>query len=284
MNWFLRALIRNPLTRPVIRFLLGMVAIPTFRLFLRRVVRLQDMDEELEKDLEQWFRASLILLAATANMEDLLFGWLLGGEEGLPDIGEVVSEDGAVESGVEATEGAEEAGADEVKEDGRVKLDWIVLGGRILLAIGVIETMPDQELFAIIHPGPPHLRFRRGEIITTIVENWRPYIKGLICQHVNRSSPVFAILSTVFTGTVGWVFYLIAIAQYLVIGLVTSREHALDVLGEFDKQVMIRRRELMDEFDLKDPSEDKAAEQSANSPPAETSQPAADSPPAPTSD
>lgn len=257
-----RSLLR-PLTRPLMRLILGMIAIPTFRLFLRRVVKLQDLDEELEKDLEQWFRASLVLMAATANMEELLFGWL-------PGIGD-----------------ASEAIGEEVADDGRIKLDWIVLGGRILLAIGVIETMPDQELFSIIYPGPPHLKFRRGEVISTLLENWRPYLKGMICQHINRSSPVFAILSTVFHGSVGWIFYLIAIIQYLVIGLVTSREHAMDVLSEFDKQVTIRRRELMEEFDLKEtdkaqpPPEESASTTDAQpeeKEPPPTAQPAPESP------
>jgi hypothetical protein len=110
--------------------------------------------------------------------------------------------------------------------------------------------MPDQELFSIIYPGPPKLKFRRGAIISTIKEHWRPYVKGLICQHVNRSSPVFAIMSAIFDGPAGWVFYLIAITQYLIMGLVTSRDHAMSVLSEFDKQVTNRRRELIEEFHL----------------------------------
>ncbi len=199
MGFFLRQLFRNPLSRPLIRFLLGIIAIPMFRLVLRKVVRLQDLDKELEKDLEQWFRASLLLLVATKNMEDLLFGWFL----------EIFSDGGA-----NLAEGV-------ITPDN--KLNWFVLAGRILLAIGVIETMPDQELFSIIHPGPPPLRFRRGEIVNTLREIWRPFLKGLICQHVNRSAPVWAILATIFDGTVGWVFYLMAIVQYLIMGLVTSR-------------------------------------------------------------
>ncbi|TWU13539.1 hypothetical protein CA54_23740 [Symmachiella macrocystis] len=212
MNWF-TIIMKLPVMRSFIRLLLGMVAIPTFRVFLRKVVRLQEMDEELEKDLEQWFRASLVLMAATANMEDLLFFWATGDHLSF-------------------------------------NLDWLVLGGRILLAVGVIETMPDQELFSIIYPGPPKLKFRRGEVLSTLKENWRPYVKGLLCQHVNRSSPVFAILSTIFHGPAGWVFYVIAIIQYLIMGLVTSRDHAMSVLSEFDKQVTNRRRELIEEFDL----------------------------------
>ncbi len=39
----------------------------------------------------------------------------------------------------------------------------------------------------------------------------------------------------------------------------TSRDRALDVLSEFDRQVTIRRRELIEEFDLSD-QEVKAAD------------------------
>ena len=42
------------------------------------------------------------------------------------------------------------------------------------------------------------------------------------------------------------------ILQYLIIGLVTSRDKALNVLNEFDRQVAIRRRELIEEFELSD--------------------------------
>ena len=96
------------------------MAIPLFRLLLRRVVRLQELDQELEKDLEQWFRGSLLLLVATANMEQMLFGWL------------------------------EDVSRLNLQEEHA----WIAVGFRLLLAIGVIESMPDQSLFAIIHPGP----------------------------------------------------------------------------------------------------------------------------------
>jgi hypothetical protein len=49
---------------------------------------------------------------------------------------------------------------------------------------------------------------------------------------------------------VGWVCYLMAITQYLIIGLVTSRDRALDVLSEFDRAVAKRRNELIEEFKL----------------------------------
>ena len=43
---------------------------------------------------------------------------------------------------------------------------------------------------------------------------------------------------------VGWCCYAAAVAQFLVIGLVSSRDKALDVLNEFDRQVQLRRKEL----------------------------------------
>lgn len=219
---FFRILFANPyfrnLLKPLTRFFIGLIAIPIFHLILNKVVRVQEIDEELEKDLEEWFRGSLLLLAATANMEAALFGW------------------------VPMTE------------------DWVLMGFRIMLAIGVIEAMPDQELFSIIHPGPPALKLsKKYGIFRELKEKWRAILKGLVCQHINRSSPVFAILAAIAVDTVGWICYGIAITQYLVIGLVTSRDRALDVLSEFDRKVNIRRRELIEEFDL-DASEVQAAD------------------------
>ena len=54
---YLGKTVLRPMLRPLARFVVGLIAIPMFRLFMRRVVRLQDLDQELEKDLEQWFRA-----------------------------------------------------------------------------------------------------------------------------------------------------------------------------------------------------------------------------------
>lgn len=263
----MRAPLLRSALRPVTRVLIGAIAIPIFRFILRNVFRLQDMDDELEKDLEQWFRGSLLLLAATANMEHLLFGWAN-------------------------------------------KFDWFTIGLRLLLAIGVVEAMPDQELFAVVHPGPP--RLKPGK--TLLAQAWRrkyDIAKGLVCQHLNRSSPVLAIMAAIFGAqvssayfakeeaklvvqleqklavsmpaeaaeaqaisqaraqrelneekawrefTVGWSCYLLAITQYLIIGLVTSRDRAMDVLSEFDRAVAQRRRELVEEFDLEE--EDEAA-------------------------
>ena len=225
MGSFLRALLQTPILRPILRPLLRLVlcrmVLPRFTVFLQKVIRLQEIDPELEKDLEQWFRGSLLLLAATANMEQALYGWLPFDLEG-----------------------------DQA---------WLGIGFRLLLAVGVIEAMPDQELFAVIHPGPPKLSFNRG-VFREIWEKKRAILKGLLCQHLNRSSPVFAIMAAIFPDDpeksvqikVGWICYGMAITQYLIIGLVTSRDKALDVLGQFDRQVAIRRRELIDEFELGD--------------------------------
>ena len=206
----------RPLVRPLMRFFVGLIAIPLFRFFLKKVIRLQELDAELEKDLEQWFQGSLILLAATANMEEALFGgWAPPNWQGGGDAA------------------------------------WVFMGFRIMLAISVIGFMPDQELFAIIHPGPPKLKLsRKYGYFREIKEKFRDICRGYLCKHLNQSSPVFAILAAIADGWVGWVCYGVAIVQYLIIGLVTSRDKALDVLSEFDRQVALRRREIIDEFDL----------------------------------
>ena len=98
---------------------MGLIAIPLFRLVVRKSGHIAKLKPELEKDLEEWFRAALILLVATANMEHLLFGWvpldLLGDER------------------------------------------WVGAFFRLLLVIGVIELMPDQALFSVLHSGPLNL-------------------------------------------------------------------------------------------------------------------------------
>lgn len=213
---------------------MGAIAIPIFRFILTRVFRMKEIDDELEKDLEQWFRGSMLLLAATANMEHLVFFWT-----GLGDAATAAT-------GVAASTGGH---------------NWLSVCLRLLLAIGVVEAMPDQELFAVIHPGPPPIRPHRG----VFREVWRKkklIAKGIVCQHLNRLSPVMAIMCAIFGGryetdptawTVGWACYGMAIFQYLIIGLVTSRDKALDVLTEFDRAVAKRRRDLIREFDIKEP-------------------------------
>jgi hypothetical protein len=201
--------------RPLTRLIVGLIAIPLFRLFRRRVIRVQDLNEELEKDVDQWFRGSILLLIATAYMEPQIFFW------------------------VENTPGF---------HDPR---DWVTLGLRLMLAIGVIEGMPDQTLFALIHPGMSRIKFQKGlGFFRNLKQQRRNILLGALCHHLNRSSPVFAILSTLIPGRVGLVFYAIAITQYLIIGLVTSRDRAKDVLNEFDRRVAERRQELIEELDL----------------------------------
>lgn len=286
MGGLFRTLMNLPLfksvLRPITRVLVGVIAIPIFRFIMRKLFRLQDLDDELEKDLEQWFRGALLLLAATANMEHLLFGWM-------------------------------------DKIDWMDRMDWVTMGLRLMLAISVIEAMPDQELFAVIHPGPPKIKPGRSVLKTFWRLKWR-FVKGFVCQHLNRSSPVLAMMAAIVGAElltmspadhskiekanlvmssysqqmvictpmqgpvamgisyvqsyddqlilseaaqvnsqirrhqerwiVGWCCYLLAITQYLIIGLVTSRDRALDVLSEFDRAVAERRRELIEEFQI----------------------------------
>lgn len=201
-----------PLLKPIIRLFLGFVAIPIFRLFVRRVVKVQEIDEELEKDLEQWFRGALLLLLATANMESLVFGW--------------------------------------VSEETRNERALLFMAGRLLLAIGVVEGMPDQSLFALIYPGPQPPKIEKGRVVWSLIRYIPQFFKGLICQHLNRSSPVFAILAVIYDNEIGWICYGLALAQYLLIGLVTSKDKALNVLQKFDAAVEQQRHQLEAELDL----------------------------------
>lgn len=220
MGAFLKLLLRTPVlktiaarvTRPLFRLLLGFIAVPLFRFICRHVFRIQDLDQELERDLEQWFKASLVLLAATKNMENVLFGELLGAEDDLSN-------------------------------------PWIT-GLRIMMAIGVIELMPDQALFALLHPGPPKFAYARERgLVRCVREQWKKFLLGLGAMHLNRASPVFAILCTIFLGPAGWICYGLAITQYLIIALVTSRDRAVDVLSQFEEQVSRQRKEIQRELD-----------------------------------
>ncbi len=215
----IRWAILRPLLKPLTRILVGLIAIPLFRLVVRRGMRMAQVEEELEKDLEGWFRAALILLVATANMEHLLFGWVpldLDGDQG-----------------------------------------WIGGFFRLLLVIGVIELMPDQAVFAVIHSGPLNLPMGKGCLRKIWVNRVR-WIKKFFCVHLNRSSPVLAMMAAIFggdagttEGTVGWVCYFVAITQYLIIALITSTDKAGDLLGNFDRAVAEHREELIEEFSEK---------------------------------
>lgn len=196
--------------KPIVRLILSIVAVPLSKLFLHRVVRLKEMDAELERDLTLWVRGSLILLVATANMEHTFFKWV----------------------------------PLELREE-----QIVLLGMRLMLAIGVIEGMPDQALFAIIHPGPPKLAINWRAPVQSFKAYLPKLLRGVVCQHLNRSSPVLAILAVIFTGRLGWICYGLAITNYLIIGLVSSRDRAIDVLKQFDYQVATRRQELEHELE-----------------------------------
>ena len=204
------------LLRPATRIVIGLIAIPVLRSVRKRVLKQAEWDDELEKDVEQWFRASLVLFFATKNMETIVSQWL------------ALNFDFSLDH-------------------------WFIVAGRLLVAIGVVESMPDQQLFSIIHPGPPKLVWRKQRGLQGNVSDqaW-PLVRGLLCRHINRTSPVFAILSVIFGGLQGWVFFALAIVQYLVIGLVTSRDKALDVLSEFDRKIAQQREVLIDEFHLRE--------------------------------
>jgi hypothetical protein len=73
---------------------------------------------------------------------------------------------------------------------------------------------------------------------------------------------VFAIVTVFKLGTAGWVCYGLAVTQYLIIGLATSRDKAIDVVASFDAEVAARRAELITE--LQTPS-DLNAEAAASS-------------------
>ncbi len=206
----------KPILKPLTRLLVGLIAIPIFRLVIRRGMRMAKVEEELEADLEQWFRAALILLVATANMEHLLFGWVPLDLEG--------------------------------------DQSWIGVFFRLLLVIGVIELMPDQALFAVLHSGPLQLPIGRR----ILIELWRDrtqWLQKMGCIHLNRSSPVFAMMSAIFGGdpespaaAIGWTCYFVSIIQYLIIALITSADKAGDLLSTFDRAIAERRHDLVEEF------------------------------------
>ncbi len=201
------------ITKPITRMLLKLIAIPIFRFLLKYLLRVDVISQELEKDLSQWFRASVLLLFATHNMEEILF----------------------------------QTSTREFKHESVI--DAVSFGLRLFLAIGCIEGMPDQELFRFIHPGPPKVKSKKfGDFVRELRQNWRAWLWGVACIHLSRSSPVFAIITVFQVGPVGWVCYWLAVAQYLAIGLTTSRDKAIDVLTSFDAEVAARRAQLLSEL------------------------------------
>jgi hypothetical protein len=203
----------RPLARPLTRMIVSLGAVPALQFVFRHVSTLERLDDELERDLAEWIRASFLLLLVTANVEVALWHNVIPFPELLDKHG------------------------------------WVGVGLRIMLAIAVVQVMPDHELFSIIHPGPRLPPFKPGRAWwRQVLACWKPISTGFLCQHLSRSSPVFAILAVIFTGTVGWVCYGLAIVQYLIIGLATSRARAINVLLRFDEQIAVRRRELMRQF------------------------------------
>jgi len=210
VQWIFNLPIIRVVTKPIMRLVIKLVAIPIFRVILKYLMRVEVISEELEKDLSQWFRASVLLMIATHNMEEILF--------------------------------------QTAKINYRLEtlVDAVLFGLRLMLAIGCIEGMPDQELFRLIHSGPPKVKSKGPRaMVKEVQQNWRAWLWGVFCIHLSRTSPMFAIVCVFNKGPAGWICYGIAISQYLVIGLVTSRDRALDVLASFDAEVAARRDELL---------------------------------------
>jgi hypothetical protein len=211
-----RDMVFKPVLRPVVRLICGLVAIPVFRFLLRRVLRVQTSDAELERDLESWFRGAVLLLAATANLEDVLFGWLPWHRT-----------------------------ADESQV-------WQTLVLRLLLAVGVIENMPDEDLFGFLHRKPLSLRLHTPEGWRAAWSARREILRNLFYLHLRRSSPVLAIMAVVWGGSpgsaasaVGWWCYGLAIAQYLIIAMLTQRDRVQGLLTAFEEETSAMRNLAM---------------------------------------
>ncbi len=207
-----RNLVFKPVLRPVFRLLTGALAIPAFRFVMRKLWRQKHLSKETERDLEMWFRGAVILLAATANLEDFLFGWLPWHK----------SED-----------------------------PWLTMLLRLMLAVGVIENMPDQDVFAIVHRGPPKAKWTSLAGLRDVWRRRGEFLRGMGVVHLKRSSPVFVIMTVIFgnaPGTrefvVGWVFYGLAVVQYLIIGLVTERDRLGGLLKLFDESTEAIRKKI----------------------------------------
>jgi len=223
----------SPIVRPGTRLFVGLLAVPAFRRVRRSFTSSTERDLELEKDLEQWTRGAILLLVATRNFE-----W--GLREFLKlFVNEWMQFSTHIHWELSFSD----------------KSNVFLLAGRLMVAIGVVESMPDQQLFSIIHPGLRGLPidWKKG-VLENLKSGWRPVLKGIACNHLSRSSPVLAILAVIFPGTAGWVCYFLAIVQYLIIGLVTSRDRALGVLSAFDRQIEIQRTKLIEEFHISTPN------------------------------
>lgn len=269
----------KPIVRPITRLVVGSVAVPLFRLFIKRVLRFGTLDNELEKDLEQWFRGALILLLATQNMETALFPWVepvihsrFTQSAPLDPSLSNAADNEVTKSTALSNESPNVAviPSASMLEVSHNDYGWILLGFRVMLAIGVIQMMPDQELFALMHSRPPKHEFdRKRKWWPQIKSKSWPFLKGHICLHLNKSSPVFAILAAIAPGLPGWICYGMALIQYLIIGLVTTQDKALTALGLLDQQAQQRRQELIAEFELTGDAqpEPALAKQASSTPP-----------------
>jgi hypothetical protein len=212
----------TPLIKPLIRFVGGLIAIPIFRLILRKLFRVKTTDTELERDLEHWFRGGIILLAATANMEHLLYNWVPWHKQ-----------------------------------------DWLTVMLRLFLAIGVIEHMPDQDLFALAHKAPPKLNLKTKAGWKDLWRLRMDFVRGFLVIHLRRSSPVLVIMAVIFGGAedptgnslsyqemvgrrVGWICYSLALVQYLIIAIATNRELLMENLRKGVALPARLRQELED--------------------------------------
>lgn len=202
--------------KPVARLLASIILIPLCQIFFKRVLGRkykQRINYELVKDLTLWIRGSIILLIASSNCESYVFGWV----------------------------------PPEWKDD-----NWWIIFLRLMLAISVVELMPDQALFAIIHPGPPKpppLRLSKPRVACMLLLKYIPqYLQGTFFLYLNRSSPVLAILTVFFGGWKGWLFYSVAITNYLIIGLLSSIDKALNALRELENAYRQLSRELEEEL------------------------------------
>lgn len=218
-GWLLKFVALKLLARPLLRFCVGLAAVPAFRFVRQRCFRLHEINPQLEKDLELWFRGSLVLLVATANMEHYLFGW--------------------------------------IPLDLQGDYAWLAVGMRILLAVSVVELMPDQDVFGLLHAGPPPIDqwFNKG--LRHFFRQGKEILRGLGCQHLRRSSPVLAIMAAIFGGppgaeayVIGWVCYGVAVVQFLIIGLMTNRDRALNMLPEVEKRLAEARRTALEQLEL----------------------------------
>lgn len=199
--------------RPVTRSLFGWLIAPVSRV-IRVVPGLRRLDGETIQDIHQWMRGSVLLFFATKNVESLLFGDAL----------------------------------QHISEEHRV----LTLIPRFLLALSVIETMPDQDVFGLIHNRMGLGIDRKSEWLPQFKMCFKPMLKKLLCQHLNRSSCVFAIIATIAPGWIGWTAFGLAVSQYLIIGLITTRDEARSALDRFDEMVARRRTEFMSEFEIVD--------------------------------